>query len=186
MDKKAQRAKIKLRLENLPLEYCQMADKAICHRILTLKEYQEAPFIFCYISVNREVNIRPVIENAWVLGKRVAVPKCTEKGIMEAREICSWQDLAPGHYQIPEPLASCRPVKPAEIAFAVIPCMSCDRMGNRLGHGAGYYDRYLLDTNFLTATVCREQLVLNHVYCESHDQPVDLVITESQIYRLIP
>lgn len=140
MDKKTQRAKIRFRPESLPLEYCQMADKAICHRILTLKEYQEAPFIFCYISINREVDIRPVSEDAWALGKRVAV----------------------------------------------IPCMSCDRMGNRLGHGAGYYDRYPLDTNFLTATACRAQLILKHVYYESHDQPVDLVITESQIYRFTP
>lgn len=184
MDKKTQRARIKLRLENLSLEYCQMADKAICHRILTLKEYQEASFIFCYIGVNREIDIRPVIEDAWALGKRVAVPKCTGKGIMEAREICSWQDLVPGRYQIPEPTASCRLVNPDEIVFAIIPCMSCDPMGNRLGHGAGYYDRYLLDTDFLTAAVCREQLILKHVCSENHDQPVDLVITESQIYTI--
>lgn len=184
MDKNAQRAQIRLRMKNLPLEYCQMADEAICHKVLGLKEYREAPIIFCYISVNREIDISSIIEDAWASGKRVAVPKCMEKGIMEAMEIHSWQDLVPGRYQIPEPKVSCRPVRPDEIAFGIIPCISCDLMGNRLGHGGGYYDRYLSDTAFVTAAVCREQLLLKHVCCEEHDRPMDLVVTESQIYHI--
>lgn len=182
MDKRNQRAEIKQRIQSLTPAYCHMSDLAICRRILTLPEYQKASCIFCYVSTEKEVNTRPLIKNAWLLGKRIAVPKCVSQGIMELFEIRSWKDLEPGSYQIPEPKASCTPINPSEIDFAIIPCLSCDRQKNRLGHGGGYYDRYLHGANFPCAAVCREKLLLRHVCHEPHDHPVDMVISEAAIY----
>ncbi len=182
MDKHTQREVIRRRIKNLTPEYCSKADASICRSILNLTEYRHASCIFCYISVNREINTRPIIENAWTLGKKVAVPKCVSDGIMELFQIQSWQDLKYGRYQIPEPKAHCIPVGPSEIEFAIVPCLSCDRRKNRLGHGGGYYDRYLSNAVFPVAAVCREKLLLENICCESHDQSVDMVITEAAIY----
>ncbi len=183
MDKYKQRKEIRLRIKNLTPEYCLSSNASICRSILQLSEYQNAPCIFCYVSTGREIDTRPILEDAWASGKRTAVPRCISKGIMELFEIHSWSDLETGSYQIPEPEACCRPVKSSEIDFAVIPCLSCDRNRNRLGHGGGYYDRYLADAVFPCAAICREQLLLEQVCHEAHDRPMDMVITETAIYH---
>lgn len=182
MDKHTQRKEIRRRIKNLTPEYCLSSDASIFHSILTLPEYQNASCIFCYVSTGREIDTRPILENAWSLGKRTAVPRCISKGIMELFEIRSWADLEIGSYQIPEPKFYCMPVSSSEIDFAVIPCLSCDRKRNRLGHGGGYYDRYLADTAFPSAALCREKLLLDCVCHETHDRPVNMVITEASIY----
>lgn len=182
MDKHTQRKEIRSRIKNLTPEYCLISDKAIFRSIVSLPAYQDASCIFCYINVGREINTRPIIQHAWAAGKRVAVPRCTSKGIMKLFEIRSWDDLETGKYKIPEPKTYCTPIPPSEIDFAIIPCLSCDRKRNRLGHGGGYYDRYLMNAAYQTAAVCREQLLSNHICHESHDRPVDMVITEIAIY----
>lgn len=181
-NKHTQRKEIRRRINNLTPEYCISSDESISRAILMLPEYQNASCIFCYVSVGREIDTRSIIEDAWALGKRIAVPRCTSKAIMELFEIHSWQDLEIGSYQIPEPKAYCIPVSPSEIDFAIVPCLSCDKKRNRLGHGGGYYDRYLFNTSFPSAAVCREKLLLDNVCCEAHDRPVDFVITENAIY----
>lgn len=182
MNKHTQRMEIRDRIRNLTTDYCRMADSTISNYVLSLPEYQNASYIFCYISVGKETNTRLIIEHAWTAQKRVAVPRCTGKGIMELFEIRSFDDLESGRYGIPEPKTYCSPALSSQIDFAIIPCLSCDRKKNRLGHGGGYYDRYLEHASFTTAALCREMLLLDKVCCEPHDQSVDMLITERGIY----
>ena len=63
--------------------------------------------IFCYVSVKKEVDTRRLLKQAWGDGKRTAVPRCIDKGIMEPYEITSFNDLIPGLYNIPEPAKHC-------------------------------------------------------------------------------
>ena len=102
---------------------------------------------------------------------------------MEPYEITSFNDLIPGLYNIPEPAKHCPLVNLADIDFAIVPCLSCDRKKRRLGHGGGYYDRTLAKLTAPSAALCREQLLLDEVSCEEHDQSVSILITENTIYR---
>lgn len=183
MNKQSQRTDIRRRLEALPLSDCQNTDQKIFTSIRKLPEYQNAAFIFCYISVKKEVDTRQLIQQAWKDHKRIAVPKCIDYGRMELRQLASFAELTDGRYGIPEPDSHCPIVSLEEIDFAIIPCLSCDRDRNRLGHGGGYYDRCLANLAAPSAALCRESLLLDSVCCESHDQAVDLVVTESHIYR---
>lgn len=183
MDKHSQRAEIRKRIQNLDPRYCLEADQRIRLRLFSLPEYRQASLIFCYVSAGREVDTRQIIRQAWADQKRVAVPRCTGKGLMELFELHSFEDLRPGRYRIPEPADTCAPIHSQEIDFAVVPCLSCDRERNRLGHGGGYYDRYLARADFPAAALCREQLLMNRICTETHDRPVDLLITEAHCYR---
>ena len=48
----------------------------------------------------------------------------------------------------------------------------------RLGHGGGYYDRYLAGRRVPAACLCRERLLLEKVPQDWNDFAVGFVITE--------
>ena len=55
------------------------------------------------MDYNKEVCTREIIEKAWEMGKRVAVPKVTGPGTMKYYYLESFEQLKPGYFQIPEP-----------------------------------------------------------------------------------
>ena len=101
---------------------------------------------------------------------------------MDLCVIHSYADLEPGAYGILEPKANCPRVNAQDIDFAVIPCVTFDRSGNRLGQGGGYYDRFLPQLRCPTFLVCRERLVVKHVPCEPHDRRCDYLVTENGVF----
>ncbi len=79
---------------------------------------------------------------------------------MNVYEIHSLQELYPGAYGILEPKEDPeRLIQPEAIDFAFIPCIAMKQ--KRLGHGGGYYDRYLEKTHCVKSstlqggTACR-------------------------------
>ena len=104
-------------------------------------------------------------------------------GVMELRQITDLRQLSPGTFGIPEPPADA-PALPADaIDFAVLPCVTCNHLGHRLGHGGGYYDRFLSQYRGGTVLLCREQLIRQEIPVEPHDYPVPWVLTERGLYE---
>ena len=135
--KKELRTKVKEKISKLSRRETEESDKKILHQIKSLAEYK-------YVSTEKEINTIPLLQEILDSGKRLGVPKCTGKGIMDAYEIQNLEQLKIGSYGILEPGEECDIIlDPTEIQFAIIPCISCNRKGERLGHGGGYYDRYL-------------------------------------------
>ena len=184
--KKQKRKEIKQKIVQLDQEYCRKADQKIVEQILELKEFQQAETVFCYVSTETEVDTLPILKAVLKSGRRLGVPKCTEKGRMRVYEIHSLDELKTGAYGIMEPSEDCETMlSPEEIDFALIPCISCNGEGKRLGHGGGYYDRYLEQCPGVKAIVCRSRLMLPDIPVESHDIRMDLVVSEEKIWRLI-
>jgi 5-formyltetrahydrofolate cyclo-ligase len=185
MERNALRKLMRERRDALPLEYRAAADRAICETLLDLPEYKRATVVFCYIGVGSEVDTLPFIQRALADGKRVCAPARTRVGFMEAREIAGAEDLTPASLGLLEPKASCPRISPDRIAFIVAPCLCCDRNGNRIGYGGGYYDRYLPLSKADVAVVCREESL-----CEDggiaplpHDARANIVVTERGAFR---
>ena len=63
----------------------------------------------------------------------------------------------------------------------LIPALAFDRQGYRLGRGKGFYDRYLEGHQVKAMGVCFMDQVLETVFAQEHDQPVDWLLTESGV-----
>lgn len=182
--KKLLRREVKSAVASLDKAYTKDADREIFYHVTGLPEYEKAKTMFCFVGTSEEIDTVPILENALGQGKRVGVPVCIAKGIMEVREIKSLQDLEPGKYGILEPKPGA-PVIPREgIDLAIVPCMACGSDGRRLGYGGGYYDRYLESTRAVTAVICREQIIREDIPLEPHDRLADMVISETGTRRV--
>lgn len=100
--------------------------------------------LLLYYSLPDEVNTHEWIDELVAEGKRVLLPVVVNDKDMVIREYTGKHDLAEGSFHIMEPIGKLFPVeKYPEIEVAIIPGMSFDDDGHRLGRGKGYYDRFL-------------------------------------------
>lgn len=165
--------------------YRQRASAAICKRLLALPELLAAPAVFGFFPTPGEPDITPVLEALLAQGKTLTLPRCLSSGVMEARQVERLAGLCPGKYGIPEPGPE-HPLLPWRmLSFAILPCVTADRQGGRLGHGGGYYDRFLAwappDLN--AAVVCFSALLAEKVPMGPLDIPIPLTITEEGTWR---
>ncbi len=183
-EEKQQLRAIVRRLEAaLTPEYKAKSSRTIVRRLLAMPEYQEAQTVFCFVGTEREIDTRPILEDILSAGKALCVPLCTVPGIMEPRQVTDLGQLSPGAFGVLEPPAGAPAVPVDAIDFAVLPCVTCNYQGHRLGHGGGYYDRFLSQFRGGTVLLCREQLIRQEIPVEPHDYPVPWVLTERGLYE---
>lgn len=163
--------------KNLPIDYRYEADQQIFQKIINSDIYQKSNTIFCFVSTKEEINTRPILEHALNTEKCIVVPKCIEKGIMQAFQIQSFDDLKPGNYGILEPKEYCKYVQPTDIDLAIIPCLSCNSKGYRIGYGGGFYDRYIHNETFIKLAICYEKLICEDIPTDNWDEMVDILIS---------
>jgi 5-formyltetrahydrofolate cyclo-ligase len=125
-------------------------------------------------------SFRHLAQNFIALGAEAALPVVTEK--LQPLEFWSWQpqmELVRGIWNIPIP----RERTPVQPTVLLVPLVGFDRAGYRLGHGAGYYDRTLraFTPKPLTIGIGYEFGRLETIYPQSHDVPMDAIITEGGV-----
>ena len=182
-EKQQLRAVMRARERQLSDRYRRESDQAIAAHLTAMPEYQAAGTIFCFVGTPHEIDTRPILENALAAGKRLCVPLCTGPGMMELRQITTLSQLPPGAYGIPEPPEDAPTVSVDETDFAILPCLTCNHLGHRLGQGQGYYDRFLAHYRSGAVLLCREKLIREEIPLEPHDYPIPWVLTERGLYE---
>lgn len=150
---------------------------------LARPELERAGTVMLFCGVGREPDTLPLIRQLSDLGKTVVLPKCLPGRRMEARQVSDCSNLCPGAYGIPEPDETCPVIERERIDLILVPNLCCDRQGYRLGHGAGYYDRYLAGYTGVTVALCPEEWLQEAVPRDSFDLPVSLVLTQMKALR---
>lgn len=150
---------------------------------LTLLEVERARAVLLFYGVGREPDTRELIVELLGRGKTVALPRCLPGRRMEARAVSGLDDVRPGTYGIPEPVEGCPVIERDRLDLILAPNLCCDRWGYRLGHGAGYYDRYLAGYAGVTAALCPEEWLQEELPRDEFDLPVQLVLTQTQVRR---
>ncbi|MBG9979998.1 5-formyltetrahydrofolate cyclo-ligase [Facklamia lactis] len=179
IDKNELRKEIFSAREKLSNEYREEAEKVIYQKLFALEEFQQANTIMVFYSTEDEFNSHPIIERAWQEGKKVGIPRVYPKRVMEALEYTPQTQLEKSSFGISEPIQSSPIIKASDIDLIIMPCVTCNNQGERLGYGGGYYDRYLQRTNNPHLILPFYALLQrNNIPMEEHDQLVDVVITE--------
>ena len=97
------------------------------------------------------------------------------------------EKLQKSHIGTYEPLQTNKTIFPQVI---VVPMLMFDRKLNRLGYGAGYYDKSISNLkryfnkkqkNFITIGLAYSELETKTIPYESHDQRLDFIVTEKEI-----
>ena len=117
---------------------------SILSRLNNNEQLAAAQTVLMYYSLPDEVNTHQYIDHLIRQGKRVLLPEVIDSEHMVIREYTGKQDLKEGSFHIMEPIGAIFPEeKYKEIEVGIIPGMSFDAKGYRLGRGKGYYDRFL-------------------------------------------
>ncbi|GAA5854963.1 hypothetical protein JCM8547_002324 [Rhodosporidiobolus lusitaniae] len=154
--KRALRKQVTQRLRSLPPDVVSSESTAILQHLLSSPWYTSAHSISCYLSTpSGEVQTDSLICHALKEGKRIYVPYCpveskTEMRMLRLRDEKHFEGLKENRWGIKE-------VDPAEVDsledaddpltpgldLILVPGLAFDPLRRRLGHGRGYYDRYL-------------------------------------------
>jgi len=163
--------------------------RRICYRLIDLPIVRDAEVVFVYMHFRSEVQTGEFIDHCLRQGKVVAIPHTLseEKRLLSVRITDRQLDTEPGYCGIPEPrpgLLRGADFVPEKIDVAIVPGSVFDRAGGRLGYGGGYYDRFLFREarRAFRIGLAYDMQIVDRVPVERHDQLMDLVVTESNIY----
>lgn len=170
------------RILNQKEDEASFKSRVILEKFLALPVFQRARTILFYASIRGEVETFAMIEKAWELGKRVALPiVLKDKSRIVPLAIYNLRELKKGAYGILEPdINSAKEIPLGELDLVVVPGVAFDKKNNRLGRGGAYYDRLLSELlpNTLTVGLAFDFQVVDTIPgLEPHDRPVTWVLT---------
>jgi 5-formyltetrahydrofolate cyclo-ligase len=167
-DKINLRLKLKSLRAELSLDDKKLMSAAICERLTSLTELNKIKSIHIYepfLNLN-EPDIGELINS-----------------LKEKKYIIQTSRKFGGSWQVVE-LAKDKAV-PSKLKVEVIlvPMLGFDDKLNRIGYGGGYYDQLLESwTDVFKIGICYDICRVDKLPVEPHDIPMDLIITDKQIY----
>ena len=182
-DKKWLRTTMRTLEKKLSPSYKTTSNQTIVRSVLAMTAYQSAQTVFCFVGTEHELDTRPILEDALLHGKTLCVPCCVGDGAMELREISSLDALSVASYGILEPNGDAPLISIDQVDFSILPCLTCNHLGQRLGQGGGYYDRFLALYRGCKVLLCREKLIREEIPIEPHDYPIPWVLTEAGLFE---
>ncbi|MGK0468031.1 5-formyltetrahydrofolate cyclo-ligase [Clostridium sp.] len=160
--------------------------RKIISTIMELPQFMNFKNIMLYISFNNEVDTHSLATWCLANGKTVIAPYCVQK----QRKIVPFEiknfsnDLTKSTFGVMEPKHNI--LKEAtlhNIDLIIVPGVIFDIHCNRIGFGAGYYDRFLCRKSKSTVTIgiAYDYQIIDTVPTDKYDVPLDFVITEKRI-----
>lgn len=145
--------------------------------------WKKAKIIGLTLSQDLEWDTRTLVQRAWEEEKRVCVPKSIHRTReLHFYEIVTFDQVEKGYYDIEEPIIEkAKRVEKEEIDTLIVPGVVFNRQGYRIGFGGGYYDRFLQDYQGLTLSLVHTNQMIEELPIESHDIPVQYIITEQGV-----
>ena len=173
--KKQLRKLIKEEKKRQPADVLLANSSTLLNHIEKHSYFIAAQTILCYYSLGDEVYTHAFVEK-WHTQKKILLP--VVKGeVLELRHYTGKNCLKVGAFNIEEPMGE--PFTDYnEIELGIIPGVSFDQQGNRLGRGKGYYDKLLPLLHTYNIGICYQFQAREEIPSEPFDQKMNEVWTE--------
>ncbi len=181
LPKQQLRQAIRQRKQQYSAEQREAWSKEIEQELLSHPRLQAARVVMLYYALPDEVDTRHLVDTLLKEGKTVILPKCVDKKHIEPRQYTGPDDLAEGIYNLLEPVG--KPYRDLDsIELIIVPGMSFDSKGHRLGRGCGYYDRFLVQVpQAYKIGVCFDFQRVEQVPVDDNDRVMDEIISNKTL-----
>ncbi len=151
----------------------------IIQNLFSLQEFKNAKNIFTYISFSDEIITNRILE---LKNKNILVPKIIKGDIIMTHY--TPDNLTKNKFGIYEPIEY-KIILPQKDDVIIIPALAADKNFNRLGYGAGFYDRYLRKNEGIKIILIPDELLVDQVPCNKNDIQCDIIITQKTIIKAL-
>ena len=181
-EKNALREKYRALRKSTDPEKAVSASETICARIASLAAFRLASSVLLFAAMPGEPDMSALAGKAFSEGKTVAFPLSEPGGKMTFRIVRSFDELRPGLYGIPAPSEDA-PLwaENGKPSLCIVPGLLFDRNGFRIGHGGGYYDRFLQSYHGTAVGAVLSDFLLPCLPAGRYDIPVGLLVTEKEV-----
>ena len=178
------RKEVSARRKSLTSDFLIHSSREIVSRLSQIDSFRNAGTLALYKFFGGEVQLEELFPISWDAGKKTCIPVYNNSlRSYEMAEITSQTEFITGHYGILEPVSpSLVPI--SDIDLMTVPGIAFDAKGNRLGRGGGFYDRMLSGFRGVSAAVAFDFQIYDLVPTESHDFPVDTIISEIKVLNV--
>lgn len=184
------RNSLKKHRSNLTLEQQHQWSDAIAERVLSYPEFSKAQRLACYIPMGREVCTKKIIEAIWSANKRCYLPVVTDDKLQFVRYSMD-DDLVMSEFGFQQPRKQDEMITADALDLVLTPLVGFDNTCNRLGMGAGHYDRTFAFLNceprlakpFMLG-LAYEMQKLTQLNANPWDVRLNAVITEETIFEI--
>lgn len=185
-DKPTIRHSILAQRKQLASDFVSIASQLITRKVISSAVFKKSQHVACYLSNDNEVSTHEIISKAILDEKHIYIPVFTANKTIAFYLLDKKTVLIKNKYGIEEPdISNQLPVLPETLDLILLPLVAFDAEGNRLGRGAGAYDRYLQFTKTLPVGqrpylmgLAYDFQKVDKIIAESWDVPLDAVITE--------
>lgn len=171
------RKKYKDKRQALSVQERERLSRSIAQHFIQSEFTQNQTFhIFIPIEKFKEIQTEFIITELWKQNKKVIVPKINNNELLN----CLYNPdtvLAENHWGVKEPKKQ-ELIPNEDIDIVLLPMLICDKNGNRIGYGGGFYDRFLpnLKPNVKLVGINYFEPI-DFIENENHDIPLDTLIT---------
>ncbi|KAI7859055.1 5-formyltetrahydrofolate cyclo-ligase [Circinella umbellata] len=197
--KRALRKELKATLGSVTKATIASESEQVLQKLFNLEAYRSSRNVSVYISLpSGEIDTSVLIHHILHSDKSCYVPRWT-KDAMEMVKIKSWEEylaLPVNKWNIPEPSHEQVMEKEKEgLDLIIVPAMAFDIEHNRIGHGKGYYDKYLRKCNewavehqqeppkTVGLALSAQLLEAGRIPVEPTDQKIDCIISPNKVIQ---
>ena len=138
--------------------------------------------VLFYAPLAEEIDVWPLLRETLAAGRQVALPRFDRAaGKYVACCVSDIEaELVAGRFGIREPAERCPGLDGARADWILVPGEAFDLNGNRLGRGAGFYDRLLCEIRGTRCGVAFDEQIVRELPAEPHDMRMALVVTPTR------
>lgn len=147
-----------------------LLSQKLVEKLQETEEYAQAKNIMIFYPLKDEINLLSLLKDK---SKNFYLPKIDGENLL----CCPYnqnEELCESCFKTKEPITT--PVEKDLIDLVIVPALAVDRNNYRLGYGGGFYDRFLVGVNVVKVVCLPKVFVLDSVYPEAYDIPMDKII----------